>query len=259
MCSCPLRFSFYVNSGNRPNQSDMAIVYATMRLSEVVEEHPSLIPVINRFGIRLGLGDKSVRTLCEEHALDTDFLLTILNTYLNEEYFPEKKLQTFHISLLIDYLTKTNQDYLRYQLPNIERQLGYFIQQSPQGNQSLALLGRFFASFKAKLIARIQEDEERRFPYCHQLMKGHLSSELAKGPQQPTDHPTDDPIEALLEDLKSIMVKHLTGAFDDNLCYAVLFAICSLEKDIKQHNRIRYRILLPMITSMEQSCAETRR
>lgn len=236
----------------------MAIVYATMRLSEVVEEHPSLIPVINRFGIRLGLGDKSVRTLCEEHALDTDFLLTILNTYLNEEYFPEKKLQTFHISLLIDYLTKTNQDYLRYQLPNIERHLGYFIQQSPQGNQSLALLGRFFTSFKAKLIARIQEDEERRFPYCHQLMKGHLSSELAK-PQQPTDHPTDDPIEALLEDLKSIMVKHLTGAFDDNLCYAVLFAICSLEKDIKQHNRIRYRILLPMITSMEQSCAETRR
>ena len=237
----------------------MAIVYATMRLSEVVEEHPSLIPVINRFGIRLGLGDKSVRTLCEEHALDTDFLLTILNTYLNEEYFPEKKLQTFHISLLIDYLTKTNQDYLRYQLPNIERHLGYFIQQSPQGNQSLALLGRFFASFKAKLIARIQEDEERRFPYCHQLMKGHLSSELAKDLQQPADQPTDDPIEALLEDLKSIMVKHLTGAFDDNLCYAVLFAICSLEKDIKQHNRIRYRILLPMITSMEQSCAETRR
>ena len=230
-----------------------------MRLSEVVEEHPSLIPVINRFGIRLGLGDMSVRTLCEEHALDTDFLLTILNTYLNEEYFPEKKLQTFHISQLIHYLTKTNQDYLRYQLPNIERHLGYFIQQSPQGNQSLALLGRFFTSFKAKLIARIQEDEERRFPYCHQLMKGHLSSELATGPQHPTDHPTDDPIEALLEDLKSIMVKHLTGAFDDNLCYAVLFAICSLEKDIKQHNRIRYRILLPMITSMEQSCAETRR
>ena len=31
-------------------------------MSEVVEEHPSLIPVINRFGIRLGLGDKSVNT-----------------------------------------------------------------------------------------------------------------------------------------------------------------------------------------------------
>ena len=36
-------------------------------MSEVVEEHPSLIPVINRFGIRLGLGDKSVKAICEEN------------------------------------------------------------------------------------------------------------------------------------------------------------------------------------------------
>ena len=259
MCCCPPRSNSYVSNGNKLNESRMAIVYANMRLSEVVEEHPSLIPVINRFGIRLGLSDKSVRTLCEEHALDTDFLLTILNTYLNEEYFPEKKLQTFQISQLIDYLTKTNQDYLRYQLPNIERHLGYFIQQSPQGNQSLALLGRFFASFKAELTARIREDEERRFPYCQQLMKGHPMPKLPTDPQPQTDQPADDSIEALLADLKSIMVKHLTGEFDDNLCYAVLFAICSLEKDIKQHNRIRYRILLPMITSMEQSCVGTRK
>ena len=66
----------------------MPLVYPNMQLSEVVEEHPSLIPVINRFGIRLGLGDKSVKTLCEEHSLDTDFLLTVINTFLNEEYFP---------------------------------------------------------------------------------------------------------------------------------------------------------------------------
>lgn len=151
-----------------------------MQLSEVVEEHPSLIPVINRFGIRLGLGDKSVKTLCEEHSLDTDFLLTVINTFLNEEYFPEKKLQTFHTSQIIDYLTKTNQ----------------------------------------------------------------ITSEQR----------TEDTIEALLADLKSIMVKHLSGDYDENLCYAVLFSICSLEKDIKQHNRIRYRILTPMVSAMEKLC-----
>ena len=99
----------------------MPLVYPNMQMSEVVEEHPSLIPVINRFGIRLGLGDKSVKAICEEYRLDTDFLLTVINTFLNEEYFPEKKLQTFHTSQIIDYLTKTNQYYQRYQIPNIER------------------------------------------------------------------------------------------------------------------------------------------
>ena len=38
----------------------MPLVYANMRMSEVVSEHLSLIPVINRFGIRLEVGDETV-------------------------------------------------------------------------------------------------------------------------------------------------------------------------------------------------------
>ena len=155
----------------------MPLVYPNMQLSEVVEEHPSLIPVINRFGIRLGLGDKSVKTLCEEHSLDTDFLLTVINTFLNEEYFPEKKLQTFHTSQIIDYLTKTNQYYLRYQLPNIERHLGSFISMSTPGNPTLGLIGRFFSSFKEELIARIEKDDKIRSP-------GLLFSPSSERPQR---------------------------------------------------------------------------
>ncbi|MFA6768123.1 MAG: helix-turn-helix transcriptional regulator, partial [Parabacteroides sp.] len=214
-----------------------------MQMSEVVEEHPSLIPVINRFGIRLGLGDKSVKTVCDDYHLDADFLLMVINTFLNEEYFPEKKLQTFHASQVIDYLRKTNTYYRRYQLPNIERHLNSFISMSTPGNQSLSLIGRFFMSFKNELIKRIDKDEEESFPYylsmCEKLAKDNRKIEpfaLISG------EPVEDPIEALLADLKSIMVKHISGEYDENLCYAVIFAISSLEKDIKQHNRIRYRI-----------------
>ena len=214
----------------------MPLVYPNMQLSEVVEEHPSLIPVINRFGIRLGLGDKSVKTLCEEHSLD--------------------KLQTFHTSQIIDYLTKTNQYYLRYQLPNIERHLGSFISMSTPGNPTLGLIGRFFSSFKEELIARIEKDDKIWFPYCMSLSKklGKEPARTIDGLQITSEQRTEDTIEALLADLKSIMVKHLSGDYDENLCYAVLFSVCSLEKDIKQHNRIRYRILTPMVSAMEKLC-----
>lgn len=235
----------------------MPLVYPNMQLSEVVEEHPSLIPVINRFGIRLGLGDKSVKTLCDEYRLDPDFLLTVLNTFLNEEYFPEKKLQTFHTSQIIDYLTKTNQYYQRYQLPNIERHLSSFISMSTPGNTTLNLIGKFFSSFKEELTIRIQQDENEWFPYCRSLCD-KLSEGPASGPidelSLSSEQRTEDTIEALLADLKSIMVKHLSGDYNENLCYAVIFAISSLEKDIKQHNRIRYRILMPMVAAMEKLC-----
>ncbi len=235
----------------------MPLVYSNMQLSEVVEEHPSLIPVINRFGIRLGLGDKSVKTVCDEYKLDTDFLLTVINTFLNEEYFPEKKLQTFHTSQIIDYLTKTNQYYQRYQIPNIERHLGSFIAMSTPGNNSLNLIGKFFSSFKNEFTARIEKDEQVWFPYCRSLSE-KLQVFSAEGREDAlhlnSEQRLDDPIEALLADLKSIMVKHLSGDYNENLCYAVIFAISSLQKDIKQHNRIRYRILTPMVSAMEKLC-----
>ena len=88
-----------------------------------------------------------------------------------------------------------------------------------------------------------------RFGMCEKLAKDNRKIEPFALISR---EPIEDPIEALLADLKSIMVKHISGEYDENLCYAVIFAISSLEKDIKQHNRIRYRILLPMISAMEK-------
>lgn len=229
----------------------MPLVYSDMPLSEVVENHTSLIPVINRFGIRLGLGDKTVETVCRENQLDAEFFLMVLNTFLNEEFFPEKKLQSFHTSQIIDYLTKTNQYYLRFQLPNIERHLNSFISMSTSENPSLTAIGKFFRSFRDELTARINYDTHEWFPYCEALsrkLKGEALSQINK---VVTREEAGDTIESLLSDLKSIMIKHLSGEYDQNLCYAVIFSLTSLEKDIKQHNRIRYRILTQMVSGME--------
>ena len=220
-----------------------------MAMSEVVEAHTSLIPVINRLGIHLGLKDKSVREVCQEYGLDSDFVLVIINTFLNEEYFPEKKMKTFHLSLIVDYLNKTNQYYLRYQLPNVSRHLDLFIHHSTSDNPTLKLMGKFFQNFKECLINQIRYDEQVWFPYCLSTLADSPNSEslaIVKD-MRGTTLKEEDSTEALLTDLKSIMIKHLSGDYDENLCYAVLFAIATLEKDIKQHNRIRERILKPMI------------
>jgi regulator of cell morphogenesis and NO signaling len=223
-----------------------------MQLSEVVEEYPSLIPVIYRFGIHLGVGDDSIQMICEKQNLNTDFFLTMINTFLNEDYFPEKKLQGFHTSQIVNYLIKTNHYYQRHQLPNIERHLRSFIQMSDPDNNSLILIEKIFSSFKKELLARIKKDEEEWFPYCLSL-SNQLAGEHAFTLEKNDVEDADDPIEALLTDMKHIMIKHLTGEYDENLCHAVIFSISTLSKDIKQHNRIRFRILQPIVAGMENS------
>ena len=71
----------------------MALINAETKLCDVILHEPSVIPVINRFGIILGVGDKSIRTVCEEKNLDCEFFVTILNTFINEDYFSGKPAQ----------------------------------------------------------------------------------------------------------------------------------------------------------------------
>ena len=215
----------------------MTIINKHTKVSEIVISEPSTLTVLNRFGIYLGFGDKTVSDICIEKNIDSEFFVSILNTYINENYFPEEALKSYSIKLMFEYFNKTNQYYQRVQLPNIERHFNSFVERSEQGNKSLELLREFFNEVKNELMTRIDIDtkifdENTTF----QNSIGHLNEE-------------SDSIEDKLNDLINMFVIHLKGNYDTNLCHAVLFSILSLKKDISQNNRLRYRILLPLLKS----------
>lgn len=228
----------------------MLLIYEDMPLSGIIEENVSLIPLLDRFGIPLGMADKTVGEVCAGHGIDTGFFLTVLNTFLNEDYFPEKKFAAFHIEQIVDYLRKTNLYYRNYQLPNIERHLKGFVGSAAGGNSSLAMVGNIFSRARALLLDRIDRDEHSFFPYVSDLCAGHSAPSDTR-PQDGDD--VQDSGWELLHDIKSVMIRHLTGNYDRNLCYAVLFAVSALERDVKQHDRIRYRILEPAVRAMEKA------
>ncbi|MDR2950829.1 MAG: helix-turn-helix transcriptional regulator [Prevotella sp.] len=205
----------------------MIFLDASSILSEVIAENHQLIPVINRFGIKLGLGDKNIGEICNVADINTDFFLAILNTFLNEDYFPEKKLQKFDIQLVIKYLKQTDGYLMHGQLYNLEKHLNAFISMSDPNNAQMKLISRLFYEFKGEL-------------------KGQIEQGLVKG---------DAPL-ALLTDLKSIIIKHISGSFNENMCYAVIFTIDSFQKDLEKHNRIREKILKPMIDELSESGIE---
>ena len=229
----------------------MLLVYKDMNLSDVIEEHTSLIPLLDRFGISLGNADKTVGQTCREKSIDLDFFLTVLNTFLNEDYFPERNFAAFHAEQILDYLRKTNAYYRHYQLPNIERHLKGFIASAPE-NPSLVLIGNIFEKARNLVQERIGRDETTFFPQVSALCRATPASDAPVLVFKSEDH-ADDEGQALLHDIKSVMVRHLTGHYDHNLCYAVIFAVSALERDMKQHDRIRYRILAPMVEAMENN------
>ena len=230
----------------------MALINADCKLCDVILNEPSIIPVINRFGIILGVGDKSIRTVCEEKNLDCEFFVTILNTFINEDYFPENRLKSFCATQIVDYLTLTNSYYQQFQIPNIERHFNSLISQSDSDNNNLELMKQFFEELKKELLSRIEHDRTSWFPAIRAAAE-QLQGEYY-GEHIHYDHDEPDSLEEKLDDLKSLFVIHLRGEYDLNLCHGVIFALYSLEKDIKQHNRIRNRILRPIADAMIKAC-----
>ena len=117
-------------------------------MADVLAEHNELIPVLNRFGIRIGVGDKSVEDICAEHQLNTDLILTVLNVYLDETFQPESSLTLFDAEPIADYFRHTVENYLHALVPNIEVHLNALIATAGPDNKELGMLRVLFLKFK---------------------------------------------------------------------------------------------------------------
>ena len=224
----------------------MALINKNQKLSDVILEDPSIITVLNRLNIFLGVGDKTVEQACNEGKLNSEFFLIILNTFTNEEYFPEKLLKNFDVKLIIGYLNNTNNYYKQFIIPNIESHFNLLLKRSEDDNTNLELLRKFFLEVKSELLNRIASDTNTLFKETLLLDK-NKGNRLSDDDIQITNgETTDDAIEDKIDDLVNMFIIHLTGKYDTNLCVAVLFAIISLKKDLCQNNRTRNRILMPI-------------
>lgn len=120
----------------------MAIYNQETRLADAILEHPQLIPVVNRLGVKLGVGDSTIQAICLSLGIDTGFFLSVINTFVDKNYFPVNAQGTFTLEKTIDYLRKTSAYYLHMQLPNIERHFTSLIARSGTDN-NLNLLKSF--------------------------------------------------------------------------------------------------------------------
>ena len=203
----------------------MSIIKKETILSQVLAQHHILIPIVNRFGIRLGVGDKTIEAICEDQNLNVDFLLTILNVYLDDKYIVDNQLEQLDLKPIANYFNETIQNYLHSLVPNIEKHLHAFIALSETKNEELKVLQKVFFQFKEELLLHLEKGLKHTGPYPHELLR----------------------------DIKSILIKHVSGDFNQNLCYAVIFSVGSLESDLIIHNRLRNSILKPKLDKLNSS------
>ncbi len=215
-------------------------------MASLVFSEYNLLPVINRFGIRLGFKDKTIEQVCEENGVETSFFLAIVNTYMNPNYLPHSGLIGFSPGLIVDYLHKTHDYYLNYSIPRIDYLLDGLVN-SGQG-EGMALIRKFYREYRHEFFAHISDEEENFFPYVRSIVSGKPNATYAAR----TFEQTHTNLDEKLSDLRNLIIKYLQPTYDDNRCNEFLIALHNLEDDLKDHARIEDLILAPIVEQVEK-------
>ena len=237
----------------------MELFNENSKLATVIEKDHSLLPVINRLGVRLGFGDKTIRDLCIEKGIDLNFFIETINVFHHESYFPEKRLLDFPVSIVIDYLVKTHQYYKDFLVPENDRLIDLFLLSSKTGNRENELVRKFYINFKERFMSHIDFEERELFPYIIELNAAVENPEFKNRFREKYAHNTisdfEDEhldIDNQVDDLKNIIVKYLPPNYDQNRVNAFLSNIILFEKDLKNHSRIEDHILMPKMKQLEK-------
>ena len=220
------------------------------KMSSLISGNYNLLPVINRFGIRLGFKEKTIANICAENQINPDFFLAIANTYTDESYFPEAELLSFSPILLIDYLKNTHKYYIDYVLPKIERLLNQVLLSCNENCSSLKIISTFYQKYKAELLLHLKLEDEKVFPYIVDLYKNKkLNTDGSSIEILENEH---NNVEVKLSDLKNLIIRHLTPTYEDNTMNEFLVTLFQFENDLNDHARIEDHILIAQVFEYEK-------
>lgn len=225
------------------------------KMTDLVHRNYLLLPVLNRFGIRLGFQNQTISDICKEKDIDMNFFLAIINAFHNHEYFPETELQAFSSNLIVDYLRKSHLDFKKVSLPKIEALLNRLVKKSKSND--LKVIQSFYNTYKKELLEHIQDEEENAFPYILELQDA-FDLKINPLPKSITSYSIQSfekehtNVDEKLFDLKNIVIKYLAPNYDDKDCNEFLFELFQFDRDLKDHARIEDKILVPKVRDIEK-------
>ncbi len=233
-------------------------------MADVIHIDYRLIPILGRFGIDYGFGNKSVIEVCEENNINVYFFLEIIKSFHNHQYFPQEELQKFNADVIIKYLSSTHQYYSERKVPEIKEIINTLEKSvDPEHLSKISLLNNFFKDYIVELLKHLEREEKNVFPYILKLEKS-ISNKVydvslihdIEGEPIENYEQSHENMEVKLSDLKNLIIRHLPPVIRQDLCQKLLTELFRLENDLKDHSRIEDKVLVPKVKQLEKQILE---
>lgn len=216
-------------------------------MCDVICDEPSLLQMLSRFGIPLGVGDQTVRQICEAHVVDTATFLSVANFIKRGARGAADSIDKVSVACLTEYLKQAHTYFLDFQLPAIRRKLLEALDCSQPGEVSYLIL-KFYDDYMAEVRKHMQHENRKVFGYVEQLLQGRRTSEYTIS-QFARGH---NSIDVKLQELKNIIIKYYAPTEQAELLNNVLYDIFTCEKDLRIHCQVEDDIFVPAVEILEE-------
>ena len=216
-------------------------------MCDVICDEPSLLQMLSRFGIPLGVGDQTVRQVYEAHGVDTATFLSVANFIKRGARGAADSIDKVSVACLTEYLKQAHTYFLDFQLPAIRRKLLEALDCSQPGEVSYLIL-KFYDDYMAEVRKHMQHENRKVFGYVEQLLQGRRTSEYTIS-QFARGH---NSIDVKLQELKNIIIKYYAPTEQAELLNNVLYDIFTCEKDLRIHCQVEDDIFVPAVEILEE-------
>lgn len=218
------------------------IFLPTDTIIDLVEEDFNILPILSRFSIPLGVGNKTIETVCKENDINPDIFLLLIN-YILSGSRPAEKASAESAIAIVDFLHNSHDYFLAYKFPHIRSNLLKAL--DPAHADINPAIISFFDDYVSQVKVHFDYEEDLVWPYIRSLAGGNKSDYTID-----TFRSHHDEIGEKLNELKSIILRYYTTSMPDKM-YDVLVDIYNCEEDLSTHHAIENDILVPMVAELE--------
>lgn len=212
-------------------------------VADLVMADYNILPVLSRFNIPLGFGNKTIEQVCNESEIDLNLFLLIVNFVLTDE-LDRSRSMTISPANVVDFLHNSHEYFLAYKIPHIRNNLTTAL--DADHNDINPMIVSFFDDFVTQLSDHFNYEEKTVFPYIKALANGEKTDYTIEEFRRHHEEVTER-----LAELKNLILRYYITS-TPNRMYDVLVDIYNCEEDLESHSIIENTVLIPLVGRLEE-------
>ena len=180
---------------------------------DLINEDYNILPVLSRFSIPLGFGNKTIEDVCNNAGININVFLLVIN-YILSGNLDKSDLRHISATDLVDFLHNSHDYFLLYKFPHIRQNLLNALDDSYSDVNPM--ITRFFDEYVSQAYEHFEYEERVVFPYIRNLSTGEKSNYSIEEFKKHHDE-----LGEKLSDLKNVILRYYTTSMPNKM-YDVL-------------------------------------